>query len=143
MTADAYAESSAVLRWLLGAPDADEVGRVLADAERVVTSAITAAEVGRTLRRLVATEDLTPENRDRAWVRFSAAVAHWNVYAVTDGVLTRTVEAFPVEPLRTLDAIHLATAAQYGAEVGSLTVVSTDDRLRQNAVGLGLVVAPV
>ena len=138
----AYAESSAVLRWLLGATDAEAIAGELGRADRVVTSALTTAEVGRTLRRLVATDDLRPDGRDRAWVRFTAAAAHWSVYAVTDSVLSRAAESFPAEPIRTLDAIHLATAAQYNAEVEALTVVSVDDRLRQNASGLGLGVAP-
>jgi hypothetical protein len=33
-----YAESSAVLRWLLGASDADRIERELADADAIVTS---------------------------------------------------------------------------------------------------------
>ena len=82
--ADVYAESSAVLRWLLGAPDADTIAGILAKAERIVTSAITSAEVGRTLRRLVATRQLSPDARDKTWVRYTSALAHWNVYGVTD-----------------------------------------------------------
>ncbi len=139
---EAYAESSAVLRWLLGAEAADEIGRALGGAKRVITSAITSAEVGRTLRRLVATQELGPDARDQAWVRYSAAVAHWNLHAVTDDVLARTVESFPVEPIRTLDAIHLATAAHYAATVAPLTVISVDDRVCRNATGLGLAVLP-
>ena len=142
MMADVYAESSAVLRWLLGAPDAANIGNVLAKADRVVTSAITSAEVGRTLRRLVAMEQLSPSARDQAWVRFTGASAHWNIYAVTDAVLSRAVEPFPAEPIRTLDAIHLATAALYAAEIGPPMVLSTDAHLRQNAEGIGLAVVP-
>ncbi len=138
----AYAESSAVLRWLLGATDGEVIAAALGGADRVVTSALTTAEVGRTLRRLVATDELQPGERDRAWVRFIAAAAHWSVYAVTDSVLSRAAESFPAEPIRTLDAVHLATAAQYSVEVEALRVVSVDDRLRQNASGLGLGVAP-
>ncbi|MBI4316864.1 MAG: type II toxin-antitoxin system VapC family toxin [Chloroflexi bacterium] len=138
---DIYAESSAVLRWLLGAPNADQIEELLASAARITTSAITSPEVGRTLRRLVATQALSPEARDRAWVRFKSAIAHWTVYAVTDEVLARVSEVFPGEPLRTVDAIHLATAAQYGAEIGVPLVVSTDDRVKRNALGLGLLVS--
>lgn len=49
-----YAESSAVLRWLLGAEDGERVRAALADARAVISSALTAAEVARTLRRLAA-----------------------------------------------------------------------------------------
>jgi predicted nucleic acid-binding protein len=139
---DVYAESSAVLRWLLGAPEADAIGSILAKSDRVITSAITSAEVGRTLRRLVATQQLSPEARDGAWVRYTSALAHWNVYGVTDAVLSRTLDPFPAEPVRTLDAIHIATAALYAAEIAPPMVLSTDNALRQNAIGVGLTVTP-
>jgi hypothetical protein len=61
-----YAESSAVLRWLLGAWDADRIERRLATAPAVVTSELTSAEVGRSLQRLVATGQVDPR---RARVR--------------------------------------------------------------------------
>lgn len=137
-----YADSSAVLRWLLGTPDADALGAALAGAQMVVTSALTSAEVGRTLRRLVATAVLEPGAGDRAWERYSAAAAHWHLYAVTDGVLARAAQPFPREPLRTLDAIHLATAALFALEVIPPTVLSVDQPVRDNAQALGLAILP-
>jgi len=138
-----YAESSAVLRWLLGAPQGEAVRAILARGDLVVTSALTTAEVARTLRRLRETGDLDSAMHDRAWLRFRAALAHWDVYAVTAGILSRVEERYPAEPLRTLDAIHLSTAVQFSLEASPLTVVSTDRRIQINAAGLGLAVAPV
>ena len=46
-----YTESSAVLARLLGESNADRGQQTLAGAERVVTSAITAAECGRAIGR--------------------------------------------------------------------------------------------
>lgn len=137
-----YAESSAVLRWLLGAPGAEVLQAALQGASSVVTSALTATEVERTLRRLVATGAAGPRVREEALGRYSAAAAHWSIYAVTSSVLARAGEAFPVEPLRTLDAAHVATALLYARDVSPLTVLSTDDHLRENARALGLAVAP-
>jgi predicted nucleic acid-binding protein len=137
-----YAESSAVLRWLLGAPDGDTVRALLAKAEIVATSAITPAEVARTLRRLAEAGDLDRGAHDRAWLRFRSAASHWDIYAVTHSVLAQVEERFPAEPVRTLDAIHLATALEFSLTVSPLAVVSTDRRLRDNAAGLGLAVAP-
>lgn len=137
-----YAESSAVLHWLLGTPKAAQVQKLLADARIVASSALTPAEVGRTLRRLAASGEVEPEDRDRAWARFCAAAAHWQFYAVTDAVLSRVAEPFPDELLRTLDAIHLATALRYSAEVRPLAMLSLDRRIRDNARELRLAVAP-
>ena len=137
-----YAESSAVLRWLLGAPDAATMKALLAGAPSVVTSALTTAEVARTLRRLVATGALSPEARDRAWLRYLGAAAHWSCHAVTEAVLERVEHSFPAEPVRTLDAIHLATAAQFSAHVEPVRMLSADTMVRTNATAIGLVVEP-
>jgi hypothetical protein len=61
---------------------------------------------------------------------------------VNEEVLARTGEDLPVEPVRTLDAIHLA-ALQIPAEVlPDLDVVSADERVRANATALGFGVMP-
>lgn len=137
-----YVESSAALRWLLQAGDAAAVQALLEGADQVVTSALTAAEVGRTLRRLAATGAIDPEARDRLALLYAGAAAHWTLYAVTDGVLARAAEAFPLEPIRTLDAVHLATALAYAREVRTPVMVSVGARIRDNARGLGLAIAP-
>lgn len=138
-----YAESSAVLRWLLGATDAQRIEETLAAATAVITSELTAAEVGRSLQRLVAGGHIDAEAGERAWNTYVHAAAHWRLYAVSDRVLRRVRQPFPREPLRTLDAVHLATALLYALEVTPLTVLSTDAPLRVNAEALGLPVAPV
>ncbi|HUP51077.1 MAG TPA: hypothetical protein VM198_01275 [Longimicrobiales bacterium] len=51
MKATLYAESSAVLAWLLGDDRGDEVGRALADARGVVASELTRVECERVLIR--------------------------------------------------------------------------------------------
>lgn len=137
-----YAESSAVLRWLLGTPDAPAIQSVLAAASEVVSSALTSAEVQRTLRRLTALGTIRPEARDRALTRYSSAVARWTVHAVTEQLLGRAGEAFPREPVRTLDAVHLATAAYHAREIELVSFLSVDARVRENALALGLGVEP-
>ena len=57
--------------------------------------------------------------------------------AVTDGVLARVRRPFPVEPIRTLDAVHLATAELLGEPPPLITVVTRDARVRENAQALG------
>lgn len=137
-----YAESSAVLRWVLGASDADRIERRLATAPAVVTSELTSAEVGRSLQRLVATGQVDPEAGEGAWASYSVASQHWHVYSVGEPILLRVRQAFPREPVRTLDAIHLATAMHHALEVGAPIVLSVDLQVRANAQALGLAIAP-
>ena len=49
---------------------------------------------------------------------------------------------FPGEPIRALDAIHLATALVIRDIYPDLRVLSLDQRVRQNAVALGFEVVP-
>jgi predicted nucleic acid-binding protein len=57
-------------------------------------------------------------------------------------VLARALEPFPV-PVRTLDALHLATAHHLVERRQRLTVASYDERQRSCARRLGLVLADV
>jgi predicted nucleic acid-binding protein len=52
----------------------------------------------------------------------------------------RAGRPFPVEPIRTLDAVHLATAEQLGEPPALVTIVTRDERVKDNAVALGYAV---
>jgi hypothetical protein len=59
------------------------------------------------------------------------------VVAVTDALLARVRGPFPVEPIRTADAVHLATAELLGEQPVLVVVVTRDSRVRENAEALG------
>jgi hypothetical protein len=63
------------------------------------------------------------------------------IISITDSVLTRAGRPFPVEPIRTRDAIHLATADLLGEVPQLVTVLTRDTRVREHAQALGYVVA--
>ena len=50
--------------------------------------------------------------------------------------------AFPREPIRTLDAVHLSTAPVARGVVSDLQLLSLDARIRANAAELGFDVVP-
>jgi len=138
-----YVESSAALRAILGGDDDDQIRDLLA-AEHpvVVTSRLTLAEVARVMARLRVARSA---DADRATTR-EAVILHaadlWLIHPVDEEVLRRCGRPFPVEPVRTLDAIHLATIERLARAVTPLTVLSTDDRVRRNAESLGFDVLP-
>jgi predicted nucleic acid-binding protein len=138
----AYAESSAVLTWLLGEPQGATVRRLLADAERVVASTLTSVECARAVARGVISERLGPADELAALRLLDMVSASWVTLEMTGRVLDRACARFPHEPVRTLDALHLATAMMFHEAHGKLTMVSLDERIRDNAAGLGLSVAP-
>ena len=43
----------------------------------------------------------------------------------------------PVEPIRTLDAVHLETVEQLGDPPALVTMVTRDARVREHALALG------
>ena len=57
-------------------------------------------------------------------------------------MLERARRGFPREPVRTLDAIHLATAVQFQEAIPDLAVVSLNERIRYNAQALAMTVVP-
>ena len=137
-----YAESSAVLSWLLGETGQHDIVDELAAADQVVTSVLTIIECSRGLararqmRRIKATEELA------ALRLLDEAAAAWNVLDISDRVAAGARETFPHEPVRTLDAMHLASAQVFMEALGSLHMLSFDDRVRHNAKALGMTVAP-
>lgn len=57
-------------------------------------------------------------------------------------MLRRAGEAFPVEPVRTLDAIHIATLQILDEALSEFEVATCDERVRDNAEALGFTVLP-
>ena len=133
-----YIESSALVAALLE-PDLDALKSVRARG-RTVTSALTIAEAGRAILRARAAGRLTPEE-ERAAVRALRRFERRSfMVAVTDAVLARARRPFPIEPIRTLDAVHLATMELLGEPPPLVVVVTRDVRVRENAQALGYAV---
>lgn len=137
-----YAESSAVLAWLLGEPSQALVRRALRDAERVVSSSLTALECARGLARARNAQRLRAAEELAALRLLDIAQSNWDVHEVTSTIVTRARATFPSEPVRTLDAIHLATAVRLSEALGAVQVLSFDERVRTNSRQLGLAVIP-
>ena len=136
-----YAESSAVLGWLLGESRQSAVVASLAKAGRVVTSALTPVECARGLARARQLNRITHAEELAALRLLDDAVASWNVMDLSDQVAAYARSTFPIEPVRTLDALHLATAQVFDNAIGPLSMLSLDDRVCENAEALGMQLA--
>lgn len=137
-----YAESSAVLAWLLGQSAGRSVQRLLAGAENVAASRLTLVECHRTLIRAARQGLLTDAQTSDEVVKMARASAHWGVLQMSEPILERAERPFPSEPLRTLDAIHLASALDARTALPNLALLSLDERIRENARRLGFEVLP-
>ncbi len=135
-----YVETSALLRVAL---EGDVVlRRRLAEADRSLTSELTRLEADRALRRARAAERLIDDRQAQAKHWVDEFLARCNEIALDGSVLSRARRDFPVEPVRTLDALHLASLLAWNQADGRLTVVSCDERVRANALALGYDIAP-
>jgi hypothetical protein len=111
-------------------------------ADRLVTSGLTWVEADRALRRAFAEHRFRGGGHAHARRWIDAFLRSCDEIVLDARVLSNARQAFPIEPVRTLDALHLASILAWDQAVDRLTVASCDDRVRDNAAALGFDVVP-
>jgi predicted nucleic acid-binding protein len=137
-----YAESSAVLAWLLDEGAADTVLGLLRADQLIIASDLTLVECDRALHRAVALEELTEADGADRRAHLAVVSSHWTLLRIGPEVVERSRQSFPGLPVRTLDAIHLASLLVARSAVPGLALLSLDTRVRDAAVKLGIEVRP-
>lgn len=143
----AYWDTSCLVK--LNAPEADSAvfKAHVVNGATVVTCEIARMELWATLRRKEAAGDLAASGARKALAAYDADVAARQIVvepmdaavaAEYETIVDQFHERTPVVPLRTLDAIHLASAKMSGES----EVIATDKRLRDGALALGFSVFP-
>jgi len=122
-----YADSSALVKLVMAEAESGALLRLIEGREDLVTSAVAATEVVRAARRASTSPDVTARAR--------AVVRAVHLLAVDLKVLERAADLEPTE-LRSLDAIHLASALSIEDELEALVVY--DRRLAAAAAAAGL-----
>lgn len=122
-----YLDSSALVKLAVREPESATLRRYLRRKRPLVTSALSRTEVARAL---------LPFGAD-AVARGDDVLQRLDVIRINDRVLRAAGALLPFE-LRSLDAIHLATAIEIGVDLSR--VCTYDERLAAAAVGLGLAV---
>jgi predicted nucleic acid-binding protein len=120
----AYVDASALVKLALDEPDGIAMRHWYHEHERIASSRIGVVETHRAVRRKV---------DDMAHV--DAILRSIQVMEVDMAIAARASSVGPIG-LRTLDAIHLATAIVLGPELDAF--VTYDDRLADAARALGL-----
>jgi predicted nucleic acid-binding protein len=130
-----YIESSALVAAVLES-DEPAMASIRAGEQRV-TSALTIAEASRAVLRARLAGRITAQQQRDVLVTLQRFARRCHIVSVTDTILAHAGRPFPVEPIRTLDAIHLATAEALGDPAALLIIVTRDLRIRDNATALG------
>lgn len=120
-----YLDSSALAKLVIREPESHALRTFLTQSRLMVTSAISGTEIRRAAQRISqAAVDATP--------RVMSIVAQMDV---TRDLLSAAARIQPAH-LRTLDAIHLATAMELASELDSF--ITYDNKLAEAAVLAGL-----
>lgn len=123
-----YLDSSAAVKLVVHEIESDALVRWVAVRSALVSSALLRTELLRAVRR----ED--PDRLERA----RATLRRFDLHAIGEDVLEAASSLNPVS-LRSLDAIHLATAHRLAADLEA--IVTYDRRMIEGARALGLPVA--
>ena len=137
-----YAESSAVLAWLLGEQAGQRVRELLRRAEFVMTSDLTLLECDRVLIRIVTLGEMEEVAAADRRAHLNAAAAHWQVLRLSPDIVGRARQPFPAEPVCAFDAIHLASALAVRSGVPGVELLSLDQRVRRSGEQLGFHLQP-
>jgi predicted nucleic acid-binding protein len=137
-----YAESSAIVSWLLREAPAPRLKEILEGADLVVASELTLIECERTLTRGQVKGELSESEALERRTLLEAVSADWMFLKIGREIAERVRYRLPVEPVRTLDALHLATALSARSAISDLALLSLDQRVRDNGAALGFDVLP-
>src|SRR5438874_13767635 len=102
---------------------------VLIECDRVLIRAVTLGEI-----------DEAPASDRRA--HLNAAAAHWHLCRLSLDIVDAAMRPFPPEAVRTLAAIHLASALALRSTVPSVALLSLHDRIRRAGERLGFRLQP-
>lgn len=143
----AYWDTSCLVKLYAPEADSEDFKTHVLNGASVVTSEITRLEFWATVRRKEATGDLRSGGARQALRTYDADIASGlisvealgsAVVAKFEAIIDQFHGTIPALPLRTLDAIHLSTAAY----TGEAEMVATDKRLRESALRLGFSLYP-
>jgi uncharacterized protein len=123
-----YLDSSAIVKLAVAEPESAALRRYLRRRRPLVSSALAKAEVARALLPV----------GEPAVRRGQEVLVRLELLRISDRILA-AAGALPPAELRTLDAIHLATALDLGSDLAR--VVTYDERLRDAATATGCPVA--
>ncbi len=137
-----YIDTSALAKLYLPEPRA-ELCRKAADGQAVLTSSLALAEFQSTLLRHEREGRLGSEESERVWWQFREDIDQGRLYLspLTDLVVHEAIDVMwqlhPQVPIRTLDALHLATCRQ-NLTMDADGLLTTDSRMADAARLLGI-----
>ena len=129
-----FLDSSALAKRYVQEPGSDRVEEILSSASSLGISVIGVAEVVSALCRCRRERKLEPPQYLKAKQALFEDIEDASIVNLTDQVVARAVSLLERRPLRSSDALHVASAAEWSAEL----FVSADERQCAAARAYGL-----
>ena len=134
-TALRYVETSALLAALMEG-DVGAAASINADG-LCVASSLTFAEGHRAIIRARAMGRFHADHERHLLAALGKVEAHCDVIRMSDAILAAVRSPLPIEPVRTLDAIHLRSLQTLDEDPKHIVVVTRDKRIEANARAMG------
>lgn len=122
-----YLDSSALVKLVIREQETPALRNLLSESGFMVSSALAEVEVRRAVRRITSEEGI---------LRLAEQILAGVHLLSLDGPVMRAAADLPPGQLRTLDALHLASALSLGSDLSAMVVY--DDRLGEAALQVGL-----
>lgn len=132
-----YVESSAIVAWLLSETGGESVRVLIERAENVFSSELTLVECSRALIRAESSGTISSATAASRRAELDREAAYWTLLRIEEEVLERARRPFPFEPIRSLDAVHLASLLVAGSIFVNAELLSFDERICANAKAMG------
>jgi uncharacterized protein len=140
----AYVDTSALVKRYIDEAGRREVLQVLRRHD-CVTSVLLPVELRRALRRRVSEGTLDATHVPEILKRVATDRAYWTLVEIGHDVLAAAETLVSTHPLRTLDAIHVASAQLFAARMtaSELIFVSADVRQTAAAAAVGMTIRQI
>ena len=128
-----YLDSSAILRPVLERGLSPRVERQIGEADVLITSRLSLVETARAFLRVRLLGERPEAVVADAEREVQALWRRCEIWELTREVCDRAQVVAATSPLRSLDALHLATFSLARREIEGLAFLTADDRLREAA----------
>ena len=129
-----FLDSSALAKRYVQEPGSNRVEEILSSASSLGVSVICVSEVVSALCRRRREGKLSQQQYLRAKLALFEDIEDASVVNITNQVVSRAVDLLERRPLRSSDSLHVASAAEWSAQL----FVSADERQCASARGYGL-----
>jgi predicted nucleic acid-binding protein len=103
---------------------------------------LTIVECDRAVHRRFALGDIDSTQANELRFNVEIFAASSNIIRIAPEILSRARQPFPEEPIRALDALHIASALHARTFAPNLAILSFDDRIRRVGTSLGFEMLP-